>query len=239
MGAGHRTASFAFGEFLLKKQKDKIMAVVIRLARHGAKKRPYYHIVVMDNRLACKSGNVLEVIGKYNPMVAKDSADRVKLDVDKAKSWMAKGARPSDRVYRFLANAGVLPVKPHPVQTKKNQPSEKTKMKIKDKEEKLAKIAEAKAAEEAAAKAESEKPAEAPAEEVATTEKPVETPAEKNDVPETETNTETKEVKTEEITTPDEKTTEPATETVAEEVKSEAESEVVKEETSAEEPKAE
>lgn len=231
MGAGHRTASFAFGEFLLKKQKDKIMAVVIRLARHGAKKRPYYHIVVMDNRLACKSGNVLEVIGKYNPMVAKDSADRVKLDVDKAKSWMAKGARPSDRVYRFLANAGVLPVKPHPVQTKKNQPSEKTKMKIKDKEEKLAKIAEA--------KAESEKPAEAPAEEVATTEKPVETPAEKNDVPETETNTETKEVKTEEITTPDEKTTEPATETVAEEVKSEAESEVVKEETSAEEPKAE
>lgn len=149
------------------------MAVVIRLARHGAKKRPYYHIVVTDSRLARNSGNILEVIGKYNPMAAKDSADRIKLDLDKAKSWMAKGARPSDRVYKFLANAGVLAAKPHPVQTKKNQPSEKTQMKIKDKEAKLAKIAEAQAAAEAAAKAESEKPAE-----VATEEAPAEVVAE-------------------------------------------------------------
>ncbi len=139
------------------------MAVVIRLARHGAKKRPYYHVVVADSRLARNSGNILEVIGKYNPMAAKDSADRIKLDIDKAKAWMAKGARPSDRVYKFLANAGVLAAKPHPVQTKKNQPSEKTQMKLKDKEAKLAKIAEEKAAAEAAAKAEAEKPAEAPA----------------------------------------------------------------------------
>ena len=164
MDAGHRTASFAFGEFLLKNKKDKIMAVVIRLARHGAKKRPYYHIVVTDSRLARNSGNVLEVIGKYNPMLAKDSEDRIKLDADKAKAWMAKGARPSDRVYKFLANAGILAAKPHPVQTKKNQPSEKTQMKLKDKEAKLAKIAEEKASAEAAAKAESEKPVEAPAE---------------------------------------------------------------------------
>jgi len=125
------------------------MAVVIRLARHGVKKHPYYHIVVTDSRLARNSGNILEVIGKYNPMAAKDSADRIKLDLDKAKSWMAKGARPSDRVYKFLANAGVLAAKPYPVQTKKNQPSEKTQMKLKDKEAKLAKVAEAKTAAEA------------------------------------------------------------------------------------------
>lgn len=162
MGAGHRTASFAFGGFLLKKPKGKNMAVVIRLARYGAKKRPYYHIVVTDSREARNSGNILEVIGKYNPMAAKDSADRITLDADKAKSWMSKGARPSDRVYKFLANAGVVSAKPYPVQTKKNQPSEKTQMKLKDKEAKLAKIAEAKAAAEAAAKAESEKPVEAP-----------------------------------------------------------------------------
>lgn len=158
MGAGHRTASFAFGGFLLKKPKGKNMAVVIRLARYGAKKRPYYHIVVTDSRAARNSGNILEVIGKYNPMAAKDSADRIKLDADKAKSWMSKGARPSDRVYKFLANAGVVAAKPHPVQTKKNQPSEKTQLKLKDKEAKLAKIAEAKAAAEAAAKAAAEAP---------------------------------------------------------------------------------
>jgi len=148
------------------------MAVVIRLARHGAKKRPYYHIVVMDSRSARDSGNVLETIGKYNPMVAKDHADRIKLDAGKAKAWMAKGAKPSDRVYKFLANAGIVTAKAHPVQTKKNQPSEKTLMKIKDKEAKLAKIAEEKAAAEAAAKA----PVEAPVE--AAVETPAEAPVE-------------------------------------------------------------
>jgi small subunit ribosomal protein S16 len=141
------------------------MAVVIRLARHGAKKRPYYHIVVTDSREARNSGNILATIGKYNPMAPKDSEGRVKLDADKAKAWMAKGARASDRVYKFLANAGVVAAKPHPAQTKKNQPSEKTLMKQKDKEAKLAKIAEEKAAAEAAAKADAEKPAEPAAEE--------------------------------------------------------------------------
>jgi small subunit ribosomal protein S16 len=149
------------------KKRGNKMAVVIRLARHGAKKRPYYHIVVTDSRTARNSGNILEVIGKYNPMVAKDAAGRIALDADKAKAWMAKGARPSDRVYKFLANAGVVAAKPIPTQTKKNQPSEKTTMKLKDKEAKLAKIAEEKAAAaaaEAAAKAEAEKPAEVAAE---------------------------------------------------------------------------
>ncbi len=152
------------------------MATVIRLARYGAKKRPYYHVVVTDSRNARNSGAILETVGKYNPMLAKDDTKRVVLDIEKVKSWMAKGAKPSDRVYKFLVNAGLVAAKPIPTQTKKNQPSEKTQMKAKDKADKLAKIAEEKAAAEAAAKA----AAEAPAEESAPVaeETPAETPAE-------------------------------------------------------------
>ena len=136
------------------------MATVIRLARYGAKKRPYYHVVVTDSRNARNSGNVLEVVGKYDPMQAKDSDKRVVLNIDLVKSWLAKGAKPSDRVYKFFANAGLVAKKPVPVQTKKHLQSEKTQMKIKDKAEKLAKAAEEKAAAEAAAKAAAEAPAE-------------------------------------------------------------------------------
>lgn len=136
------------------------MATVIRLARFGAKKRPYYHVVVTDSRNARNSGNVLDTVGKYNPMQPKDSEKRVVLNIDAVKEWMAKGAKPSDRVYKFLANAGLVEKKPVPVQTKKHLQSEKTLMKIKDKQEKLAKIAEEKAAAEAAAKAAAEAPAE-------------------------------------------------------------------------------
>ena len=140
------------------------MATVIRLARFGAKKRPYYHIVVTDSRAARNSGNILEVVGKYDPMLARDNEKRVVLKIDEIKAWMAKGAKPSDRVYRFLANAGLVAKRVVPNQTKKNLQSEKTLQKIKDKEAKLAKIAEEKVAAEAAAKAAAEAPAEAPAE---------------------------------------------------------------------------
>lgn len=136
------------------------MATVIRLARYGAKKRPYYHVVVTDSRNARNSGAILETVGKYNPMLAKDDAKRVVLDIEKIKAWLAKGAKASDRVYKFLVNAGLVAAKPVPNQTKKNQPSEKTQMKAKDKADKLAKIAEEKAAAEAAAKAAAEAPAE-------------------------------------------------------------------------------
>lgn len=129
------------------------MATVIRLARYGAKKRPYYHVVVTDSRNARNSGNILEVVGKYDPMQPRDSEKRVILNIDQVKAWMAKGAKPSDRVYKFLANAGLVAKKPVPVQTKKHLQSEKTQMKIKDKAEKLAKAAEA-------AKAAAEAPAE-------------------------------------------------------------------------------
>ncbi len=139
------------------------MATVIRLARFGAKKRPYYHIVVTDSRNARNSGNVLETVGKYDPMQPKDSDKRVVLKIDEVKAWMAKGAKPSDRVYKFLANAGLVEKKAVPVQTKKHLQSEKTQMKIKDKADKLAKMAEEKAAAEAAAQ-EAEAASEAPAE---------------------------------------------------------------------------
>ena len=141
------------------------MATVIRLARFGAKKRPYYHVVVTDSRNARNSGNILEVVGKYDPMLPRDNSNRVVLKVDEIKAWLAKGAKPSDRVYRFLANAGLVEARKVPNQTKKNQQSEKTLQKIKDKQDRLAKIAEEKAAAEAAAKAETEAPAEAPADE--------------------------------------------------------------------------
>lgn len=143
------------------------MATVIRLARYGAKKRPYYHIVVTDSRNARNSGNVLEVVGKYNPMLAKDDEKRVVLKIEELKAWLAKGAKPSDRVYKFMVNAGLATAKPVPVQTKKHLQSEKTQQKIKDKADKLAKIAEEQAAAEAAAKAAAEAPTEAPAEEAA------------------------------------------------------------------------
>ena len=154
------------------------MATVIRLARFGAKKRPYYHIVVTDSRNARNSGNVLEVVGKYDPMQAKDSDKRVTLKIDEVKAWLAKGAQPSDRVHKFLAKAGLVKAKAIPVQTKKHLQSEKTQMKIKDKADKLAKIAEEKAAAEAAAKAAAEAEAAAPAEETTAEETATEAVAE-------------------------------------------------------------
>ncbi|HRK25080.1 MAG TPA: 30S ribosomal protein S16 [Beijerinckiaceae bacterium] len=82
------------------------MSVKIRLSRGGTKKRPYYYIVVA-NSTAPRDGRFIEEIGSYNPLLPKDSAERVKLDVDKAKAWLAKGAQPTDRVLRFLDGAGL------------------------------------------------------------------------------------------------------------------------------------
>lgn len=155
------------------------MATVIRLARHGAKKHPYYHIVVTDSRAARNSGNTLETVGKYDPMQPRDSDRRVVLNTDAIKAWMAKGAKPSDRVYKFLASAGLVTARAIPVQTKKHLQSEKTQMRIKDKEAKLAKAAEEKAASDAAAKAAAEAPVETPVEETpVATEEPTQEVAE-------------------------------------------------------------
>jgi small subunit ribosomal protein S16 len=82
------------------------MSVVIRMARAGTKKRPVYHIVVADSRFP-RDGRFIERLGFFNPLLPKDHKDRLKLDMDKVKSWMVKGALPSDRVMRFLDAAGV------------------------------------------------------------------------------------------------------------------------------------
>ncbi|MGV2981995.1 30S ribosomal protein S16 [Camelimonas sp. ID_303_24] len=83
------------------------MALKIRLARGGAKKRPFYRIVVADAR-SPRDGRFIDRLGSYDPLKAKDDATRIVLDVEKAKEWLAKGAQPTDRVLRFLDNAGVL-----------------------------------------------------------------------------------------------------------------------------------
>lgn len=121
------------------------MAVAIRLSRGGAKKRPYYRIVVADSR-ASRDGKYLEQIGTYNPLLAKDDENRVKIDADRAKHWLSVGAQPSDRVARFLDAAGVKEraARSNP---KKGEPGEAAKERA---EERAAKAA---AAEEAAAEA--------------------------------------------------------------------------------------
>src|SRR5437764_1404693 len=82
------------------------MSVVIRLARAGTKKRPVYHVVAADSRFP-RDGRFIERLGHFNPLLPKDNEARLKLDMDKVKSWLAKGAQPSDRVMRFLDAAGV------------------------------------------------------------------------------------------------------------------------------------
>ncbi len=148
------------------------MSLRIRLARGGAKKRPFYRVVIADSR-SPRDGRYVEKVGTYNPMVAKDHPDRVTLVEDRIKYWMGVGALPSDRVARMLAAAGLMEKPAIPEQTKKDEPRAKTVERRKEAEEKAKeKEAAAKqAAEEAAAAAKEapaeEAPAEAPAEEAA------------------------------------------------------------------------
>ncbi|HKX89011.1 MAG TPA: 30S ribosomal protein S16 [Sphingopyxis sp.] len=139
------------------------MATSIRLARGGSKKRPYYKIVVADSR-SPRDGRFIERIGSYNPLLAKDNPERVKLDADRAKHWVSVGAQPTDRVARFLDAAGVLEraARNNP---NKGVPGEKAKERAEEKAQKLADAAEAAAAAAAAPAPEPE--VEAPAEEAA------------------------------------------------------------------------
>ena len=82
------------------------MAVVIRLSRAGTKKRPFYHVVVADSRFP-RDGRFIQRLGYFNPLLPKDHEERLKLDVDTLKDWVAKGAQPSDRVTRLLDILGV------------------------------------------------------------------------------------------------------------------------------------
>ena len=121
------------------------MSLKIRLTRGGAKKRPYYRIVVADSR-SPRDGRFIDKIGSYDPMKAKDAADRVVLDIEKVQAWLAKGAQPTDRVLRFLDAAG-LAKRAARNNPKKAEPGDKAKERAAAKAEKAA----APAAEEAAA----------------------------------------------------------------------------------------
>ena len=141
------------------------MSLRIRLARGGAKKRPFYRIVVADSRMP-RDGRFIERIGSYNPMLPKDHPDRVVLKEERVRHWLGVGALPSDRVSRFLGTAGLAAQRAAPVQTKKHLPGEKTLERRREREEKekagaAAKV-EAKA--EAAVEAEAEAAVEAEAE---------------------------------------------------------------------------
>ena len=81
------------------------MAVKMRLARAGTKKRPYYHIVIAD-AAAPRDGKFIDVVGAFNPMLKKDDANRVKLDAEKAAAWLKKGAQPTERVKKLLEISG-------------------------------------------------------------------------------------------------------------------------------------
>jgi small subunit ribosomal protein S16 len=117
------------------------MAMKIRLARGGSKKRPFYSIVASDSRMP-RDGRFIEKLGIYNPLLAKDSEERVKLNMERVAYWLGQGAQPTDRVARFLEASGARP-KTVRANMKQAEPGAKAKKRA---EEKAAK-AEAPAAE--------------------------------------------------------------------------------------------
>ena len=135
------------------------MSLKIRLARGGAKKRPFYRIVVADSRMP-RDGRFIERVGTYNPMLPKEHPERVNLKTERIQHWLSVGARPSDRVAKFLGGAEILPMPVPREQTKKNLPKAKAQERLKEAEEKAAT-----AAEEAAAPVEEAPAEEAPVEE--------------------------------------------------------------------------
>ena len=128
------------------------MAMKIRLARGGSKKRPHYAIVAADSRMP-RDGRFIEKLGTYAPMLPKDSEERVKMDMERVQHWLGQGAQPTDRVARMLEAAGVLPKKDR-ANMKKGTPGKAAKARAEEKVAKAAAAAEAAAA-----------PAEAPVEE--------------------------------------------------------------------------
>jgi small subunit ribosomal protein S16 len=113
--------------------------LTIRMARAGTKKRPFYHIVVADSR-SPRDGRFIERLGYFNPLLPKEKTERLKLDLDKVKAWMVKGAQPSDRVMRFLDAAGIMK------RPKRNNPERAVPRKERKAQEEAAKTAAAAAA---------------------------------------------------------------------------------------------
>ena len=148
------------------------MSLKLRLSRGGAKKRPYYRIVVADSRMP-RDGRYIERVGTYNPMLPQEHPDRIKLDNDRIRHWLGVGAQPSDRVARFLGQAEIIPMPAISETPKKSAPRAKTLERLKEAEAAAEAKAEADAAaaEQVAAAAAAE---EAPVEEAAAEEAPVE-----------------------------------------------------------------
>ena len=117
------------------------MAMKIRLARGGSKKRPFYRIVAADSRMP-RDGRFIEKLGIYNPLLPKDSEERVKMDLERIQHWLAQGAQPTDRVSRMLEAAGVLPRKER-ANLKKAEPGKKAQERAAQKAEKAAAAVEA------------------------------------------------------------------------------------------------
>ncbi|MBC7951736.1 MAG: 30S ribosomal protein S16 [Rhodospirillaceae bacterium] len=124
------------------------MALKIRLARGGAKKRPFYRIVVADARCP-RDGRFIEKVGTYNPLLPSDHAERLRLDTDSVKKWLAVGAQPTDRLVRIFANLGLIAQPVRPEQTKQAAPKAKAQQRAKEVAERAAAAAAA-AAESAA-----------------------------------------------------------------------------------------
>jgi len=116
------------------------MAMKIRLARGGSKKRPHYAIVASDSRMP-RDGRFIEKLGTYNPLLAKDSEDRVKMNMERVQYWLAQGAQPTDRVARFLEAAGTV-AKTERKNMKKAEPGDKAKKRAEEKAAKAAAPAE-------------------------------------------------------------------------------------------------
>ena len=146
------------------------MAVKIRLARRGSKKRPFYHIVVANSRDP-RDGNFIEKVGTYNPMLEKGDEKKITLVAERIKYWLSTGAQPTDRVARFLGDAGLMEKYTIKSQTKQPQPKAKAQERAKQLAEKAAAAEEAKkqAEEQAKAEFEDKKPESAPVEATETT----------------------------------------------------------------------
>jgi small subunit ribosomal protein S16 len=142
------------------------MALKIRLSRGGAKKRPFYHVVVADSR-SPRDGRFIERVGTYNPMVPKDHPERITLKDERIKHWMSVGALPSDRVARFLADAGMVEKPVVHEQTKQHMPKAKAQERMQEAEDAAKANAEAPVEEAAAEAPVEEAAAEAPVEEAA------------------------------------------------------------------------
>ncbi len=119
--------------------------ISMRLTRHGAKKRPFYHIVVADSRCP-RDGKYIEKIGTYNPMLPRESVERVKFVEERVKYWLGVGAQPTDRVARFLASVNLGPSYQERNTPKKSAPRAKAQERMKMEAEAAAKAAEAAAA---------------------------------------------------------------------------------------------